>query len=317
MFGTLVVCLPSKHEGGDVIASHKGEHLKFSTAKTSEFGFSYAAWYSDVRHEVKPVTSGYRLVITYNLIHRPSAALLEGRDSISARLLSLLEPWAALSSKLYPPSKDYKDIPRWPSDPEEQTDAEECPSWLLYELHHRYSNAELSFARLKGRDQVQVTELRKACEKIGFLIYLTNIEKSEAGSVEDYHSKSDHYIGGRMHYLDSIEETNVSLSHVVDPAEHVVATGVDVYGMFEQGEPFDSEPDEEDFEEYTGNESATAMHIYRETVCYVLLLNLITPIIAKFHPECNSLVTVVSVNLVSVDSLLRLNILIHSLIDAC
>jgi hypothetical protein len=84
-----------------------------STAEASEFGFSYAASYSDVRHEAKPGTSGYRLVLTYNLIHRPSTALLEGRDNISARLVSLLEPWAALSSKLYPPSKDYKDVPSW------------------------------------------------------------------------------------------------------------------------------------------------------------------------------------------------------------
>jgi hypothetical protein len=43
MFGTLVVCLPSKHEGGDVIASHKGDSIKFQTAPESEFGLSWAA----------------------------------------------------------------------------------------------------------------------------------------------------------------------------------------------------------------------------------------------------------------------------------
>jgi 2OG-Fe(II) oxygenase superfamily len=273
MFGTLVVCLPSKHEGGDVIASHKGEHLKFSTAKTSEFGFSYAAWYSDVRHEVKPVTSGYRLALTYNLIHRPSAALSEGRNDISTRLLSLLEPWAALSSELCPPSSDdYKDIPDWLS----WASDEECPSWLFYELDHGYSDAELSFARLKGLDQVRVAELRKACEKIGLHIYLANIEKSEMGSVEDYYleSESDYCYRERdcMHNIDEVYETSFSLSYVIDPAGHVVATEVDVdASMFEKRDLFGSEPDEEDFGGYTGNEGADATHIYRETVCYIYL----------------------------------------------
>jgi 2OG-Fe(II) oxygenase superfamily len=274
MFGTLVVCLPSKHEGGDVIASHKGEHLKFSTAEASEFDFSYAAWYSDVRHEVKPVTSGYRLVLTYNLIHRPSAAMLEGRDNISARLLSLLEPWAVLSSEISPPSGDHKDIPNWLV-----WATNECPSCLFYELDHGYSDAELSFARLKGLDQSRVAELRKACEKIGLHIYLANIEKSEMGDVRDCYEEFDDYYGGDMHTIGEVHERGYYLSHVIDPAEHFVATGMAVDGsMFEQGDPFGSEPDEEDYGGYTGNEGATATHFYHETVCL-----LITPVISKFH----------------------------------
>ncbi|KAL2839316.1 hypothetical protein BJX68DRAFT_272189 [Aspergillus pseudodeflectus] len=75
MFGTLVICLPSKHEGGDVTATHKDQTQTHDSAANSEYGFSYAAWYSDVRHEIKPVTSGYRLVLTYNLIHRPSTCI--------------------------------------------------------------------------------------------------------------------------------------------------------------------------------------------------------------------------------------------------
>ena len=42
------------------MAMHKGDSLTFSSSQGSDFGFSYAAWYSDVTHEVKAVTSGYR-----------------------------------------------------------------------------------------------------------------------------------------------------------------------------------------------------------------------------------------------------------------
>lgn len=45
MFGTLVICLPSKHEGGGVVARHKGETVAFETSEASEFGQSHMAWY--------------------------------------------------------------------------------------------------------------------------------------------------------------------------------------------------------------------------------------------------------------------------------
>ncbi|KAK0708876.1 hypothetical protein B0T21DRAFT_247800, partial [Apiosordaria backusii] len=64
MFGTLVICLPSPHEGGDVVVTHCGQRRVF---KTSEFEQSFICWYSDVTHEVVPVTLGYRWVLTYNL----------------------------------------------------------------------------------------------------------------------------------------------------------------------------------------------------------------------------------------------------------
>jgi hypothetical protein len=200
--------------------------------------------------------------------------LLEGRHNITTRLLSLLEPWAALSSKRCPPSKDCKDIPDWFS--WTSTEVGECPLSLLYKLDHKYSDAELSFARLKGPDQAQVAELRKACEKIGLHIYLANIEQRDTGIItdSDYFSK-DEYRGLRGQRHDIIEESldsTYSLSHIIDPTERVFARKVEIdETIFVQEEPFDSEPDEEDFEGYTGNEGACATHIYRETVCYIHL----------------------------------------------
>lgn len=37
MFGTLVICLPSKHAGGEVHLSHAGQKKALNTATTSEF----------------------------------------------------------------------------------------------------------------------------------------------------------------------------------------------------------------------------------------------------------------------------------------
>ena len=72
MFGTLVVSLPSKHEGGKVILRHNDTEAFFDSAKDSPFETSIAAWYSDILHEVQMLTSGHRVVLIYNLVQTSS-----------------------------------------------------------------------------------------------------------------------------------------------------------------------------------------------------------------------------------------------------
>ena len=55
-FCTLVVCLPSAHQGSMFEISHSGTKHSFSTADAQP---SFAAWYSDVVHEIEEITSGY------------------------------------------------------------------------------------------------------------------------------------------------------------------------------------------------------------------------------------------------------------------
>ncbi|KAI9453174.1 hypothetical protein HD554DRAFT_2179589 [Boletus coccyginus] len=75
MFGSLVVVFPTRHEGGQFVL-RQGEKEwtidfadRFATA--TEPSVCFVAFYSDIEHEVLPVTSGYRLTLTYNLYHRP------------------------------------------------------------------------------------------------------------------------------------------------------------------------------------------------------------------------------------------------------
>jgi len=44
IFGTLVVALPSSHQGGDVHTSFRDQKRISKTAPGSDFGFSYSAW---------------------------------------------------------------------------------------------------------------------------------------------------------------------------------------------------------------------------------------------------------------------------------
>jgi len=85
-------CLSSEHTGGEVHLLHGGKDVVLSTAPDSPFDFSALAWYSDVQHEIKPVESGYRLVLTYNLIQNKSQAKQSAAalDTATMELGSLL-----------------------------------------------------------------------------------------------------------------------------------------------------------------------------------------------------------------------------------
>ncbi len=71
MFGSLVIVLPSAHEGGELVLRHGGEEWSFDAAKAIKDdqgpSIGFVAFFSDVEHEVTMVTSGYRVTLTYNL----------------------------------------------------------------------------------------------------------------------------------------------------------------------------------------------------------------------------------------------------------
>ena len=67
MFATMVLVLPSAHGGGELVVRHAGREvtLDLHPEDPSEIGF--AAFYADCVHEVRPVTTGFRLTLVYNL----------------------------------------------------------------------------------------------------------------------------------------------------------------------------------------------------------------------------------------------------------
>ncbi|KAF9535324.1 hypothetical protein CPB83DRAFT_841574 [Crepidotus variabilis] len=70
MFGSLVIVLPTVHEGGSLVFRHDDDEWTFESAKAVKMDppqAAFAAFFSDVEHEVLPVTSGYRITLTYNL----------------------------------------------------------------------------------------------------------------------------------------------------------------------------------------------------------------------------------------------------------
>lgn len=161
MFGTLVVCLPSKHNGGEVHLSHSGEKKVFDTSTTSEFDLSTLAWYSDVKHEIKAVTSGYRLVLTYNLVSTISNGLLLSAgqaDEGRLQLQKILRKWC----------RDFTHLEKF-----------------AYIFDHQYTESSLSIENLKGQDKAKGSLLDDVCDSNGVYLFLGSLTRVVVEEDED------------------------------------------------------------------------------------------------------------------------------------
>lgn len=242
MFATLVVCLPTEHEGGEIVLNHRGKSMQFKTSTTSMAGFSYAAWYSDVFHEIKPITSGHRLVLTYNLILEGTDNVPSAPSSESSALRNVLKFWE-------PRAED------------------EGPYLLLYKLSHMYTDSSLSFQSMKGSDRPRMAELQAACEELGFNLYLGNVEREVRGSCDDYTNSQGYY-----EIQDTIDDSTI-MKQVIDSQGNPVCGEIPVKNWeYIQMNVLRGIPTDEDYSGYTGNEGTSVCHFYRNTVGWGKLL---------------------------------------------
>lgn len=98
-------------------------------------------------HEVRPIISGHRLVLSYNLIHTSPDSPAPSLPKIGAvaKLRAVLLKWSR--QKYDRPSK-----------------------LVTYLLKHKYSEADLKLAALKGEDSHKVAHLRGIIEETGFVL---------------------------------------------------------------------------------------------------------------------------------------------------
>jgi hypothetical protein len=202
-------------------------------------------WYSDVHHEVLPVTSGYRWVLTYNLAippgqERPSAALIRSK---TRELRHALRRWLAHEAR-----GDKADGPD--------------THHLYYLLAHEYTEASIAFRALKTTDLARVQCLRDLSTELDFDVFLAVLEKEEEGEPDSvsYDPYEDDVSGG-WHELVEVFETSVTIKKLVDLDGNQLRSGMkideaDIENNMIQGcNPFEDAKDRtEEYEGYMGNE---------------------------------------------------------------
>lgn len=74
MFGSIVIVLPTEFKGGELALCHGEKEFMYDYTAMGRKGFTedggsgrvgWVAFYSDIEHEVLPVTEGYRVTLTY------------------------------------------------------------------------------------------------------------------------------------------------------------------------------------------------------------------------------------------------------------
>ena len=97
MFATMVLVLPSIHSGGELVVQHLGREVMLDPRPEEPSEIGFAAFYADCVHEVRPVTTGYRLTLIYNLRFLGKRRSLEAPDyrAEQARVAEILRSWAS------------------------------------------------------------------------------------------------------------------------------------------------------------------------------------------------------------------------------
>ncbi|MDA1050788.1 MAG: 2OG-Fe(II) oxygenase [Planctomycetota bacterium] len=262
MFATLVVCLPSRHEGGTLIVTHDGETKRIDFGgDASEFNIQYAAFYADCQHQITPVTSGQRVCLVYNL------AIARQKKQPSAPVNSqAVDAVAELLPQFF---------------------ADESRDKIVIPFKHQYTEAALDPRELKGADRACMAVLTRAAGQLGYQAFVALLTHFQSGS-PDYgtisYSRSRHryrrFDGGMDDDIsgenpdaefEEVYEEERSLDHWIDPQGRQQPFGS---LNIEEDELLSNECEtsrsyKQEISEATGNEGATMERWYRQAVVVI------------------------------------------------
>jgi hypothetical protein len=68
MIGSLVICLPSYFEGGELVLEKNKDIVTCNWSDKSKEEIQWVAFFSDINHKVCEVTKGERITVTYNIL---------------------------------------------------------------------------------------------------------------------------------------------------------------------------------------------------------------------------------------------------------
>ncbi|MED5373859.1 MAG: 2OG-Fe(II) oxygenase [Myxococcota bacterium] len=149
MWGSLVVVLPTEHEGGALVVRHGGRTERFELgALAQERRLGFVAFYADCVHEIEPVQGGRRVSLTFALRGRVRHAPRVGADP--SELGALLERYF------------------------------ESEERLVVMLDHVYTEQRFGWDRLRLLDAERVGALRACAEDLGLRCALAFVDVREA-----------------------------------------------------------------------------------------------------------------------------------------
>ena len=181
MVATLVISLPARGTGGELVVRHQGHETRVDMRTEDPSEVTYAAFYADCEHEVRPVMEGHRLSLVFNLV-RTDSAIASAPDSSHAAdgIAEWLANYAVAACSCERPSipspgtvrfSHTGDDPHDDDDTDEPPEEDRPPEKLIWLLEHEYSEAGLSFSALKNRDDAVARTLIEVAPRAGCAAY--------------------------------------------------------------------------------------------------------------------------------------------------
>ncbi|WPV69295.1 2OG-Fe(II) oxygenase [Chitinophaga sp. LS1] len=200
MFGSLIIGLPSSHKGGELVVNFDGcsETIDFSDP-VNRYQIPFAAFYADCEHEIRPITSGYRVCLVYNLVQT------KGDEKIQPEKLNdQVKKLAALLKA----SEEDLDIPK------------------IVLLGHQYTPSNFTMNALKLNDRHKAEALIRAAELAGFYIkpgLVTSYQVGELMEDDTKQSSAGRNYRKRNRYYEEYDHENLTENGIIGEVydEHV------------------------------------------------------------------------------------------------
>jgi hypothetical protein len=267
MVAKLVIALPSPHTGGELIVTHEGRRDQITIARAaSGHEMSYAAFYADCEHEVRPVRDGHRLCLVYNLTlgrsRRNGGVSAPRTAEVVASISELLGNW--------PPSDEI--------------------TKLAVTLEHQYTQDGLNIDTLKGVDRARADVLFDAAERAGCAAHLALVTHWQSGSAEgddygysrgrqryrswsyDDDEDEQYFDDGTGHEMGEVYEESVSINYWSNRDGNKIAYGemdLDTAEIVSNVPREDWDLGREEFEGYTGNAGMTLERWYHRAAIVI------------------------------------------------
>lgn len=232
MFGTLVLGLPSVHEGGQLVIRFGGKEIVADFSRQEvRYKIPYCSFFADCEHELKPVTSGYRVCMVYNLVRKSSGKSPMAQD---------ISTYTAQLRDIFDKSKTVLKEP------------------VAILLGHQYTPSAFSLEGLKLNDRPRAEAIMNAAGDVGYFTGLGLVTRYLMGELEYAGSSNPRnwgkYRSGDNSSMGEVYETTTSIVHWADSSlPDLGKLDIDNDRIFTTLVLGDGEPTEQEGEDYTGN----------------------------------------------------------------
>jgi hypothetical protein len=208
-------------------------------------------------HEVKPITSGYRLALSYNLIHSQTQPIQNYLQSLTVAH-----------------NQFHHVLTSWKQNAESSSESSpKAPNKLAILLDHQYSPAEFSRNSFKGSDAAKLSHLLPAAESLGFEVHFADFEYHIEGCGDDegydrrhsYYGRSDEDVG-----MLEVNDRTLTIGDLKDKDGEVVYDNPDDKLSIDANNEMipkngvkkleGTKPEEQEYEGYMGNGAGSLEH---------------------------------------------------------